>query len=81
MFMLWVFIAWGTLYGASLLYAFAASGSSALRHPVSGSDPIAGVVSLMAAGVAAVAWSALGGAMWIARSQKRADARRSAEGS
>jgi hypothetical protein len=69
MLVVWVLVLWGTLYGAALAYAVAANGWGALGRAVSGEDPMGGVISMIAAGFALVAWSALGAAALVGRSR------------
>ncbi len=59
LFGLWVFFLWGTLYAAALAYAVVVEGADAWRRPLSGDDPVGGMVSLVAAAVAIVAWAAI----------------------
>jgi len=70
MFVLWMLVLWGTLYGGALLYAVVREGSwEALRRAVSGRDAAAGVVSLIATGVALVVWSLVAVVVWNHRAR------------
>lgn len=60
MFILWVFLLWGTLYAAALAYAIVVEGPVAWHRPLSGDDPIGGALNLLAAALAIVVWLAVG---------------------
>jgi len=57
---IWAFLLWGTLYGATLAYATATEGPSALGRVLYGGDPLLGLVSFSAACLAAIVWSIIG---------------------
>ena len=73
MLVLWVFILWGSLYGAALTHAIVVDGPAALGRAISGEDPLSGVVSLAAAGLAALVWSSIAAAVLMSRVEKSRD--------
>ena len=60
LFVLWAYLLWGTVYGAALAFAAATEGPDALGRIFHGGDPLLGIVSFIAAVLAAVVWSVLG---------------------
>jgi hypothetical protein len=79
LFVVWAYLLWGTLYGATLAYAAATEGPDALGRVLFGGDPLLGTVSFIAAVLAAVVWSVIGAFAVLDRLRRRTratDARR-----
>ena len=70
MFVAWVLILWGTLYGVALAYAIATAGLGAWQRALSGGDRLGGLLSVLSAAAAVVVWSALA-ILWLVRRRSR----------
>jgi hypothetical protein len=71
LFVIWIFVLWGTLYGCALAYATVVEGTGALRRALSGDDPLGGAVNLIAATVAIAVWTTVGALVFTKWARKR----------